>query len=310
MNTTALWSQNLPNPEQPFHGRNIQVYRLISFHFLCVALLVSCAGTVNSSSKGSLKDFNPVAVDNFDPVFSAINDSPAKVNELLIVFDIDDTLLTAEQLLGSERWVHWYKKNQMKYELLPCRFDVATMLYEIGTMIPTESDLSDRFNSIKNHQVILLTARSNKQRSVTERELLRNNFRFSKSDRLPSRNDWSMSIQTKNRTIVYKSGLMMVAGTDKGKALAEFLRQNDKSYTEIIFIDDNLKNLSNVYNAFKDSGTKLSTFLFNGINIKKEMSPDEIDKAVEANNWFRDSLQHFFLPRYKYLTSPNPNCFY
>ncbi|MBT6716797.1 MAG: DUF2608 domain-containing protein [Nitrospina sp.] len=288
------------------------MYRLIAILTCCMVLLVSCAGTIDSASEKDLEGFSPIAVDNFNPVFHEINKSQSKKNELLIVFDIDDTLLTAEQLLGSERWVHWYKKNQAKLELLPCRFDIASILYEMGTMRPTESNLGHRFNAIQNNHVMLLTARSNKQRSVTERELLRNKIYFSNSDRLPSKNDWSASIQTKTRKaeIVYKSGLMMIAGTDKGKALTKFMNDNIQSYKKIIFIDDNLHNLENVYSAFKDTGIRLISFYFSGKHIIKEMSQDEAVKAIAANKWLREGLKSFFNPRYKYLLSPKPECLY
>jgi hypothetical protein len=286
------------------------VSRLISFLFLCMVLPVSCAGAI--SSPNGQTGFNPIEVDNFDPVFLEINSSQTKLNELLIVFDIDDTLLTAEQLLGSERWVQWYKNNQTKLELLPCRFDVASMHYEIGTMVPTEPNLNDRFNEIQNNHVLLLTARSNKQRSATERELLRNKYYFSKNDRLPSQNDWSAIIQSENRRtkIVYRAGLMMVAGADKGKALMEFLKHNNLNYKKIIFADDKLHNLKNAYMAFENSETKLVNFYFSGKNIKKEMGQNEIDIAIAANNWIRDALKRFFMPRYNYLTTPEPECFY
>ena len=284
--------------------------RLIYFLIFSISFLVSCAGTVSLSNQKT--DFNPIAVDNFNPVFSEIKNSQTKQNELLIVFDIDDTLLTSEQLLGSERWVQWYKNNQTKHQLLPCRFDVASMLYEIGTMVPTEPNLNDRFNAIQNNHVMLLTARSNKQRSATERELLRNKYFFSRNDRLPSQNDWSAIIHAENRKaeIVYRAGLMMVAGADKGKSLTEFLRYNDLNYKKIIFVDDKLHNLKNVYKAIENSKTKLVSFYFGGKNIKKEMGQDEVDKAIEANNWIRDALKRFFMPRYSYLTSPQPECLY
>ncbi|MBT3365894.1 MAG: DUF2608 domain-containing protein [Nitrospina sp.] len=284
--------------------------RLIYFLIFSITFLVSCAGTVSLSNQKT--DFNPIAVDNFNPVFSEIKNSQTKQNELLIVFDIDDTLLTSEQLLGSERWVQWYKNNQTKHQLLPCRFDVASMLYEIGTMVPTEPNLNDRFNAIQNNHVMLLTARSNKQRSATERELLRNKYFFSRNDRLPSQNDWSAIIHAENRKaeIVYRAGLMMVAGADKGKSLTEFLRYNDLNYKKIIFVDDKLHNLKNVYKAIENSKTKLVSFYFGGKNIKKEMGQDEVDKAIEANNWIRDALKRFFMPRYSYLTSPQPECLY
>ena len=284
--------------------------RLIYFLIFSITFLVSCAGTVSLSNQKT--DFNPIAVDNFNPVFSEIKNSQTKQNELLIVFDIDDTLLTSEQLLGSERWVQWYKNNQTKHQLLPCRFDVASMLYEIGTMVPTEPNLNDRFNAIQNNHVMLLTARSNKQRSATERELLRNKYYFSKNDRLPSQNDWSAIIQSENRRtkIVYRAGLMMVAGADKGKALMEFLKHNNLNYKKIIFADDKLHNLKNAYMAFENSETKLVNFYFSGKNIKKEMGQNEIDIAIAANNWIRDALKRFFMPRYNYLTTPEPECFY
>ena len=40
------------------------------------------------------------------------------------------------------------------------------------------------------------------------------------------------------------------------------------------------------------------------------MGQDEVDKAIEANNWIRDALKRFFMPRYSYLTSPQPECLY
>ena len=102
----------------------------------------------------------------------------------------------------------------------------------------------------------------------------------------------------------------MIAGTDKGKALTKFMNDNIQSYKKIIFIDDNLHNLENVYSAFKDTGIRLISFYFRWKHIIKEMSQDEAVKAIAANKWLREGLKSFFNPRYKYLLSPKPECLY
>ena len=67
-----------------------------------------------------------------------------ETQDTLIVFDIDDTLLTSETFFGSDHWYEWQrglKKGDVGY--VPCKFDVIALNYEMGTQRVVEPEAVD-----------------------------------------------------------------------------------------------------------------------------------------------------------------------
>jgi len=126
---------------------------------------------------------------------------------VLVVFDIDNTLLAMNQDLGSDQWYNWQSpkvkavEKRMKEEkqneddlgtsydpevvakTFPGLLKVQRTLFELSGMHPPQKDLPKIVGQIqqKNVRTILLTSRGPVNRSATERELKNNHYNFQHS---------------------------------------------------------------------------------------------------------------------------------
>ena len=106
---------------------------------------------------------------------------------LLVVFDIDNTLLAMEQGLGSDQWYDWQKHlsetDQCNPRNVGDRFAVQGALYFASAMRLTQEDGAGQVRSIQDLgvPVIALTSRGMDYRLQTFRELRRNDLNFSYS---------------------------------------------------------------------------------------------------------------------------------
>jgi len=80
----------------------------------------------------------------------------------------------------------------------------------------------------------------------------------------------------------YVSPVIFTNKTDKGKMLLGFLKQLSKSYKNIIFIDDRLKNLISVQNALKDRQINYIGINYTELKNKNELLNQDIaDKQFQ-----------------------------
>ena len=103
---------------------------------------------------------------------------------VLMVFDIDNTLLAMEQGLGSDQWYEWQKELSNDDRCNPAnvgnRFAAQGAIYFASAMRPTQMDASTQVRAIQEQgiPVIALTSRGQDYRLQTFRELRRNGFDF------------------------------------------------------------------------------------------------------------------------------------
>ena len=104
---------------------------------------------------------------------------------ILVVFDIDNTLLAMEQGLGSDQWYDWQKHLSEEDQCNPAnvgeRFAVQGALYFVSAMRLTQADGAAQVRAIQDQgvPVIALTSRGMDYQLQTFRELRRNNLNFS-----------------------------------------------------------------------------------------------------------------------------------
>jgi len=100
---------------------------------------------------------------------------------VLILFDIDNTLLAMNGELGSDQWYSWQKemKDENKNKI-PLLLDAQRALFFMKSMRLTQSNIPEILKNLheKGYQTAALTARGPAARLVTFRELKRNNIRF------------------------------------------------------------------------------------------------------------------------------------
>ena len=112
---------------------------------------------------------------------------------VLLVFDIDNTLLAMNQDLGSDQWFNWQKTlpegDPRRVGEFPELLRVQGLLFAIGSMRATEPVRQPQI--IKQLQqagfkTLLLTSRGYDFRDATRRELLANDYDFRESSLSPS----------------------------------------------------------------------------------------------------------------------------
>lgn len=192
----------------------------------------------------------------------------------LFVFDLDDTLFTTYEPLGSVGWWEWQKgllKNDAANPLLFAQsYDdlirIQGILYNMIKMQPTEADAPRFLKAHANNQfnLLALTARGIDVEEATRLSLMDTGYNENNATlfathgvRLRNGNASSagpLACETVNRSIYLRDGILFTAGQNKGQVLACLLKQSKTKYSQIIFVDDTLKNNQDMDRAFQDNG--------------------------------------------------------
>ncbi len=184
-------------------------------------------------------------------------DKKYKTSNVLVVFDIDNTLLTATKDLGSDVWYQWQtgklKVKATKSQKVPCLYsDTIGLLYELLPMKLTAKNVPTVLNLLQKRKqpMFALTSRSPDYRTATERELKRNGLSFIPTA-LSYANNKELLLRGKfSRPYSYMDGIMMTTGGDKGKMLDYILTTSKRKYKSIVFVDDGLSNIQSVAKEF------------------------------------------------------------
>ncbi|HBT4804020.1 TPA: DUF2608 domain-containing protein [Klebsiella quasipneumoniae subsp. similipneumoniae] len=210
-------------------------------------LMALCSFTLTSYSA-----VTTIESSSYDEIATIISEKDTQYNpqNVLLVFDIDNTVLTSHLDVGGDIWYQWQTgKLPLKPttdQKVSCLYeDTIALLYNVGRMKLTEPSLSDKIKSWQEkHNVFALTSRAPDTRYATERELKRNNVDFSVSP-LKSLQDAPNTIyQGKlERSYSYGNGIMFSSGMDKGKVLDYLLDKTSSTFSSIVFIDDGKANI-------------------------------------------------------------------
>lgn len=176
---------------------------------------------------------------------------------VLIVFDIDNTLLKSKQSLGSDQWFEW-EADAIKQASPSANFKTFDELlkaqadfFQLSSMSLAENFVPEIVSNLKKngHPIILLTSRSPDLRNVTERELERNNLWFSDSSIMNGIPHSFMELPFKNK-VSFMNGIFMTTGHHKGEALHYLLMKAHKNFKAIVFVDDHERHTKRVYETF------------------------------------------------------------
>jgi hypothetical protein len=205
---------------------------------------------------------------------------------ILVVFDIDNTLLAMEQGLGSDRWYEW-QKDLSKND--PCnphyvgdRFAVQGALYFASAMRSTQEDGADQVRAIQDQglKVIALTSRGMDFQLQTFRELRRNNFSFSYAAIGPAGGSIEAFVPVADgRLSLYEDGVFLTAGQHKGQMLFALLEKTaTRMPAVIVMVDDKQKNLDAVKETFSALNIPVHAWRYTGEDENvSEFNPDKAD---------------------------------
>lgn len=239
------------------------------------------------------------------------------VSNVLVVFDIDNTIMTMPQNFGSDQWFTWQSDNCFGKKELPefCvtnkfddLLDVQGQIFALSNMIPTETATVAVIKNLQKlgYKVILLTSRGPAFRDATERALYNNSMDFSKSAIGPkngfvstytpyyldqykkyglTKSDLEKMGNQKPRPVSYTHGIFMTSGLNKGIMLKTLLNKTKSKFKAIIFSDDHEKHTTRMQ-AIMGNGKEgdVTTFRYSKIDpVVKAFHAS--DKSESINAW-------------------------
>ena len=239
-----------------------------------------------SFSSPTLSDAQKFVLKNYDTLEKIISTYP--LQETLLVLDNDDTVTKMPcdkegncQYLGGAAWFSWQedllgtKSPYRVADTFPELLQVSALLFNISDMQLTNKQLPAILSKLTNGglRILMETARGYENASSTERQLKALNLEHTQYENvldLFQKN--SLKINNLSsiagpfhpckianaRPVIYQQGVMYLSGQNKGVMLKCLIQHYQKhspnapKIRNIIFIDDTLKNVEDVYEAFKN----------------------------------------------------------
>jgi len=272
--------------------------RVLSVKALALAAFVATSGCSINTSLSDLP-IKKEEIVSFNTVVKDVNNLNAKYgnSNVLIVVDIDNTLLTNSVDIGGDVWYQWQRGaleiKPSEEQKVACLFeDSIGLLYELSPMNLTENTLPSTIKQWQsdNNTILALTSRAPKYRAATERELIRNGINLEVSALTPLGQEVPVYRETLQRELSYMKGVMMTSGMNKGEMLNYILEKTDRKFDAIVFVDDSEKNIVNVYEEFKDRND-IDTNIYHYVNIEKQRETEfgsvltESQAAKMTNDW-------------------------
>lgn len=217
--------------------------------------------------------------------------SQYSAQRVLIVVDIDNTLLTSTSDLGGDIWYQWQRNSlnvkPSEEQKVSCLFeDSISLLYELAPMQLTENDIPDIIAQWQDQQVSVfaLTSRSPINRAATERELTRAGIDLNKTAPGTELNKTPGIFEKLQREMSYMNGIMMTSGMNKGQMLHYILQRYKQHFDAIVFVDDSQKNIDNIYQAFKDDvGLDMTIYHYTKVEADRIKAQGSILTQAQAD---------------------------
>ncbi len=237
-------------------------------------------------------------------------------DDILVVFDLDNTLLTMDSELGSVAWYDWQSELARapgcQAGELNDRLAVQDVLYFLGSMQPVQPDAAEIIRDLQamGSPVMVLTARGSAFNLSTQRELQRNQLSFTA---LQTTSEQSQNLlftpPSAARAVLYSQGVMMVAGQHKGQMLLDlYTRLQLPLPAAVVMADDSLSNLTDVQQALTAQDIAHRLFRYSRADKRiARFDPRQADldwQALEpAIAAIRDSMNTQNLPDLALLSS-------
>jgi hypothetical protein len=259
------------------------------------ALIVSSwAVAAGAAELRPTKDFADIAaaVDRYVEKYGA--------EHVLLVLDIDNTIMAMNQDLGSDHWFEW-QNYLLKHEpdspylvadTFPGLLEVQGILYDVSQMHPPEPQQPGIIAELQEKGVstIALTSRGPEYRVATERELKRCGYDIAATalavqvpggtylayDPTNPEKDGLTAAELKTykleepRPVSYANGIFMTAGQHKGVMLLTLLHHTDRDIKAVIYVDDNVRHVGTVFSAAVDRHLEITSFQYQHEDVRAQ----------------------------------------
>ena len=238
---------------------------------------------------------------DFKRVVTRVEELAAKYSgeQVLVVVDIDNTLLAMNQDLGSDQWFNWQYKllndepqsPDLVAKTFPGLLEVQGTLFALSKMHPPEPELPDFMGKIQALQVttVVLTSRGFNYRDASERALASNGYELAKTalkideqrglfmpfdPAQPNAHGLNQAIidriKPSLRQVTYSNGIYMTAGQHKGYMLRTLLARAvpakpgdaKPTFKAIVFVDDHMKHTTSMHEAHEGMPLDVITFRY------------------------------------------------
>jgi prepilin-type processing-associated H-X9-DG protein len=291
---------------------NLYMFRRYLIAAIVLSPLTACS--IQNSGNELRSDQHPVSqIVKVEDLSVAIEQTRAlPLRSTLVVFDIDDTLLTATEFFGSDKWYDWQRGRALspngqrlaiaEADKVNCLFDTLGITYEIATNRPTQENMASLVNHVDN-DLLMLTARSGNYRAATMRELSYNGLEFNDKALTPKGVGYHYNFTHDGRSanMSYVDGVFMVQGMDKGVLLLDLLSRVGRTYEAVIFVDDKTHNIDNMAKALKKANIDFYGFQY--VKIDKTVSLEEVTQAQAAASDLKKLLNQHFSERAELIKS-------
>ncbi len=225
--------------------------------------------------------------------------------QVLLVLDIDNTLLTSNQDLGGDTWWNLQdellkKKHEGKLTPVESRYlagnsleellEIAGMLFHLGHMHSPEETSPALVKRIQEQGIatLALTSRGPEFSNITFREMSRNLYDFKSSAIGPMGGYPSTFLPyeiekpqesgikaeeltawglKKARPVKYENGIYFTSGQHKGAMLRALLAKVGRNFKGIVFADDGKKNTDRMVQGFeKVEGVELLAIRYSKVD--------------------------------------------
>lgn len=246
-------------------------------------------------------------VDHFSKINDIYTHTALNPKTTLLAFDLDDTLITMTQPLGSVGWWDWQdgllKNDKNSSKLFTTDFNqlmrIQNILFQLIKMEVTDESVLPFIQKAAKEGANLmgLTARGKEHLSATLMQMTDN--KFTENDQLLFARHALTFVPDKNtvpghfncppfkRDVIYQDGLMFLSGQDKGQALSCILSDTQQHLQTIIFVDDSVKNIESVKKSFMDrNDVNVIVILYTKENAKEEaIQTNEALQNQIYNDW-------------------------
>lgn len=192
-------------------------------------------------------------------------------SDTLLVFDLDNTLFEPVQALGSDQWFNYHLRHLIEGEKLTedQAFDRTIPLWTQIQMV-SEVQLIEtatpgliRQKQNAGIKIMGLTARPVELSERTRQQL--KSVDIDLSEKAFQGND---VVVNGFKGAKYTQGILFNGKNNKGKVLKAFLEQIQLRPLQIVFVDDRIKNVKNLDDAFSGTQINLLAYRYGALDEK------------------------------------------
>jgi hypothetical protein len=199
--------------------------------------------------------------------------------DTMILLDIDETLITAAQMLGGDIWFESrIKKYQEEGDDFPIALERALnewiAIMHLTRMELVEPEISTVLSQIQNKgiSVMGITARGLALATRTVFQLREHQVDLAKTS--PRQEDFCFPVQ--GHTVLYREGILFTSGRSKGEAFFQLCDKLGKTPKRVVAVDDKLSHLQSLEKEALKRGVEFIGLRYGFTDEKKAAFSPEI----------------------------------